>query len=96
MKDTRKFNLKIGDTRVPMVPKGLKRLMHTSSQMANFGQSLAKMDKTGFFQKSIWNIFSRLQALINCKVSEKVMNRFRDISGRTNGRTRAKFKVLTN
>ena len=36
----------------------LKRLLHTSSQMANFGQFLAKMGETGFFfQKSAWNIF---------------------------------------
>ena len=31
--------------------KPLKRLVHTSSQMANFGQFLAKMGKTGFFSK---------------------------------------------
>ena len=49
----------------------LKRLLHKSSQMANFGQFLTKMGKTGFFQKSVWNIFSLLKALINCKVSEK-------------------------
>ena len=43
-----------------------------SSQMANFGQFLAKMGKTGFLlQKSVWKIFSRLQALINCKDREK-------------------------
>ena len=35
----------------------LKGLLHTSSQMANFGQFLAKMGKTGFFQKSFWNMF---------------------------------------
>ena len=61
-------------------------------QNAPFGQFLAKMGETGFF----WNIFPPLQALTNCKVSEKVMNRFQDISERTDERTRAKFKVLMN
>ena len=50
----------------------LKRLLHTSSQMANFGQFLAKMGKTGFFfKKAFGTFFSLLKALINCKVSEK-------------------------
>ena len=50
----------------------LKRLLHTSSQMANFGQFLAKMGKTGiYFKKAIGTFFSLLKALINCKVSEK-------------------------
>ena len=40
--------------------------------MANFGQFLAKMGKTGiFFKKAIGTFFSMLKALINCKVSEK-------------------------
>ena len=39
--------------------------------MANFGQFLPKWAKRGFFQKSAWNIFPPLQALTNCKVSEK-------------------------
>ena len=30
-----------------------------------------KWAKRDFFQKSVWNIFSLLKALINCKVSEK-------------------------
>ena len=48
-----------------------KRLLHTSSQMANFGQFLAKMGKTEiFFKKAIGTFFSLLKALINCKVSE--------------------------
>ena len=48
------------------------------AKMANFGQFLVKMGKTEiFFQKSAWNIFfSRLQALTNCKVSEKSNERF--------------------
>ena len=50
----------------------LKRLLHTSSQMANFGKFLAKMVKTGFFfKKAFGTFFSLLKALINCKVSEK-------------------------
>ena len=35
-----------------------------------------KWAKREFFQKSAWNIFSRLQALTNCKVSEKSNERF--------------------
>ena len=50
----------------------LKRLLHTSSQMANFGQFLAKMGETGFFfKKAFGTFFSLLKAIINCKVSEK-------------------------
>ena len=50
----------------------LKRHIHTSSQMANFGQFLAKMGKTGiFFKKAFGPFFSLLKALIKCKVSEK-------------------------
>ena len=42
------------------------------AKMANFGQFLAKMGKTGiFFKKALGTLFSRLQALTNCKVSEK-------------------------
>ena len=67
------------------------------AKMANFGQFLAKMGETGFFfKKGLGPFFPPLQALTNCKVQKKVMNGFRDISGRTNGRMRAKFKVLTN
>ena len=39
--------------------QSLKRLVHTSSQMANFGQFLAKMGETRFFQKSAWKAFFR-------------------------------------
>ena len=50
----------------------LNRLLHTSSQMANFGQFLGKMGKTGFFfKKEFGTFFSLLKTLINCKVSEK-------------------------
>ena len=42
------------------------------AKMANFGQFLAKMGKTGiFFKKAFGTFFSLLKALINCKVSEK-------------------------
>ena len=59
--------------------------------MANFGQFLAKMGKTGiFFKKVLGTFFSHLQALTNCKVSEKSNERFSSNSvtdGRTYGRT---------
>ena len=39
--------------------------------MANVGQFLAKMGKTGFFlKKALGKFFSPLQALTNCEVSE--------------------------
>ena len=40
------------------------------AKKANFGQFLAKIGKTGIFQKSAWNIFLALTSP-NCKVSEK-------------------------
>ena len=63
--------------------------------MANFGQFLAKMGKTGiFFKKALGTFFSHLQALTNCKVSEKSNERFSSNSVtyvrtrvRTHGRT---------
>ena len=62
--------------------------------MANFGQFFAKMGKTGiFFKKELGTFFSHLQALTNCKVSEKSNERFSSNSatdvrtdGHTNGR----------
>ena len=45
-------------------------------KMANFGQFLGKMGKKEIFQRSTWNIFSRLQALTNFKISEKSNNGF--------------------
>ena len=61
------------------------------SKMANFGQFLAKMDKTAiFFKKALETFFSHLQALTNCKVSEKSNERFSSNSvtyGRTHART---------
>ena len=42
------------------------------AKMANFGQFLAKMGKTGIFsKKEFGTFFSQLQALINCKDTEK-------------------------
>ena len=47
------------------------------AKMANLGQFLAKMGKTGiFFKKTLGKFFSHLQALTNCKVSEKSNERF--------------------
>ena len=55
----------------------LKRLLHTSSQMANLDQFLAKMAKmVKIIKKALGKFFSRLQALTNCKVSEKNNERF--------------------
>ena len=45
--------------------------------MTNFGQFLAKMGETGFFfKKELGTFFLPLQALPNCKVSEKSNERF--------------------
>ena len=61
------------------------------AKIANFGQFLAKMGKTEiFFKKTLGTFFSSLQALTNCKVSEKSNERFSSNSvtdGRTYGRT---------
>ena len=47
------------------------------AKMATFGQFLAKIGKTGIsFKKALGTFFSRLQALTNCKVSEKSNERF--------------------
>ena len=63
--------------RSKLVINGLKRLLHTSTQMANFGHFLGKMGKTGiFFKKAVGKFFSLLKALINSKVSEKSNERF--------------------
>ena len=70
------------------------RLLHPSSQMANFDQFLAKTAKTvKIVKKALGTFFSRLQALTNCKVSEKIHERFsrkRVTDERTNGRTDAR------
>ena len=44
----------------PAIPVSCQNL--TSRQMANFGQFLAKMGKTGFFQKSVWNFLFTLKS----------------------------------
>ena len=52
-----------------------------------------------FFQKSAWNIFSAFTSPNQLQFSEKSnegIPRNRVADKRTNGRTRAKFKVLTN
>ena len=46
-------------------------------QNAQFWKFVAKMGKTEiFFKKALGTFFSRLQALTNCKVSEKSNERF--------------------
>ena len=47
----------------------------------------SKWAKREFFQKISWKIFSRLQALTNCKFQKKVMNGFRETVSRTNEQT---------
>ena len=60
------------------------------SKMTNFGQFLAKMGETGFFfKKALGTFFPPLQALTNCKVSEKSNERISRkavADGRTNER----------
>ena len=61
-----------------------------NAKKPNFGQFLAKMAKSGnFLIKALGTFFSLLQALINCKVSEKINERFssnRVTYGCTDGR----------
>ena len=47
-----------------------------SAKMVNFEQFWTKMAKREFFKKALGTFFSRLQALTNCKVSEKSNERF--------------------
>ena len=62
------------------------------AKMSNFGRFLAKMGKTViFFKKALGTFFSRLQALTNCKVSEKCNERFS-----SNRVTDARTHVLTD
>ena len=62
-----------------------------SAKKANFGQFLAKMAKmVKIFKKALGTFFTQLQALTNCKVSEKSHERFprkRVTDERTHGRT---------
>ena len=55
--------------------------------MTNFGQFLGKMGETGiFFKKALGTFLSRLEALTNCKVSEK-SNEWFSTNQVMNGRT---------
>ena len=84
--------------------QGFPALKDTVAHIQPNGQFWTVFGQNGqngnFFQKSAWNIFLPLQALTNCKVSEKVIKGFREnklrMDKRTNERTRAKFKFLTN
>ena len=58
--------------------KGFREKCKKTSIFGHFGQKWPILDsfwpkwpKREFFPKSLWNIFSLLKALINCKVSEK-------------------------
>ena len=65
------------------------------AKKGHFGEFLAKMAKTvKIIKKALGTFFSRLQALTNCKVSEKINERFsrncvtnERTDERTNGRT---------
>ena len=61
------------------------------AKKGHFGQFLVKMAKTvKIIKKALGTFFSHLQALTNCKVSEKSNERFprkRVTDGRTYGRT---------
>ena len=65
------------------------------AKMTNFGQFLDKTGQTGiFFKKALGTFFSHLQALTNCKVSEKVMNGFQATAWRTYVLTDAQTWIL--
>ena len=73
---------------------GLRKKCEKPQFFGILGQFLAKMGKTGiFFKKALGTFFSHLQALTNCKVSEKSNERFLSnrmtyvTDGRTYGRT---------
>ena len=61
------------------------------AKMADFGQFGQNGRNGNFFKKKRLEHFLRLQALTNSKVSEKIMNSFRETvsltNKRTNGRT---------
>ena len=69
-----------GVTKIFKVFQGFPALIETIAhfcQMANFNQFLAKMAKTvKIIKKVLRKFFSHLQALTNCKVSEKSYERF--------------------
>ena len=63
----------------------LKRLVPTSSQMANFGQFLAKMGKTGIFSKKRLEHFYRAyKPELTVKFQKKVINGFLETALLTN------------
>ena len=53
--------------------------------MRGFAEKIAKTVK--IIKKALGKFFSRLQALSMCKVSEKVMNGFREKASHTDART---------
>ena len=68
------------------------------AKKGHFGQFLAKMAKTvKIFKKALGKFFSHLQALTNCKVSEKSNERFLRKSVayvRTNERTDERTRLI--
>ena len=80
--------------------EGIPIKMRKTSIFGHFGQFLDKMGETGFFfKKALGKFFPPFWVITNCKVSEKsnerILRYFRT-NGRTDERTRAKIKVLTN
>ena len=59
---TRLSTKKLANSNERIAKKNAKNLHFWAfwAKIANFGQFLAKMGKTGFFQKSAWNIFLTL------------------------------------
>ena len=83
--------------------QGFPALKETVAHIQPNGQFWTVFGQNGrngiFFKKALGTFFPPLQALTNCKVSEKSnerISRYFRTNGRTNERTRAKFKVLTN
>ena len=55
------INCKVSEKSNEEIPRKMQKNLHFWAfwpKMANFGQFLAKMGETEFFQKSAWNIFS--------------------------------------
>ena len=67
----------------------LKEIVAHIQQNGQIWAALGQNSQNGEnYQKKVFGTFlSRLQALTNCKVSEKVMNGFRETVSRTNGLT---------
>ena len=67
---------------------GLRENATFLAKKANFKRFLAKMGEMGIFlKKALGTFLSRLQALTNCKVSEKSNERFLRTALRTDERT---------